>query len=72
MIRGDDTEKPSTLTVIRKRIKKAQPGTVFAAFDFVDVGEKTNINAHLAVLAEEGMLFALCVACITILNMTNC
>ncbi|MBQ7314466.1 MAG: hypothetical protein IJW83_00445 [Clostridia bacterium] len=49
-------EKPSNLTVIRNRIKKAQPGTVFVAVDFVDVSEKTNINAYLAVLAEEGTL----------------
>ena len=49
-------DKPSNLTVIRNRIKKAQPGTVYVAVDFVNISDKTNINAYLAVLAEEGIL----------------
>ncbi len=38
-------DKPSNLTVIRNRIKKAQPGTVYVAVDFVNISDKTNINA---------------------------
>lgn len=49
-------DKPSNLTVIRERIKKSQPGTVYVAVDFVDISDKTNINAYLAVLADEGVL----------------
>lgn len=49
-------DKLSNLTVIRNRIKKAPSGTVFVAIDFVDVSEKTNINAYLARLAEEGLI----------------
>lgn len=49
-------DKPSNLTVIRKRIKKAQPGTVYVAVDFVNISDKNNINAYLAVLSEEGVL----------------
>ena len=50
-------DKPSNLTVIRNRIKKAQPGTIYVAVDFVNISDKANINAYLAVLAEEGVLF---------------
>ena len=49
-------DKPSNLTVIRNRIKKALPGTVYVAVDFVNISDKTNINAYLAVLAEQGVL----------------
>ena len=49
-------DKPSNLTVIKNRIKKAQPGTVYVAVDFVNISDKTNINAYLAVLAEQGVL----------------
>ena len=49
-------DKPSNLTVIRNRIKKAQPGTVYVAVDFVSISDKANINAYLAVLAEDGVL----------------
>ena len=49
-------DKPSNLTVIRDRIKKSQPGTVYVAVDFVDISDKTNINAYLAVLADERVL----------------
>lgn len=49
-------DKPSNLTAIRNRIKKAQPGTVYVAVDFVNISDKTNINAYLAVLAEQGVL----------------
>lgn len=49
-------DKPSNMAVIRNRIKKAQPGTVYVAVDFVNISDKTNINAYLAVLAEEGVL----------------
>jgi len=49
-------DKPSNLTVIRDRIKKSKPGTVYVAVDFVDISDKTNINAYLAVLADEGVL----------------
>ena len=49
-------DKPSNLTAIRNRIKKAQPGTVYVAVDFVNISDKTNINAYLAVLAEEDVL----------------
>ena len=49
-------DKPSNLTVIRNRIKKSQPGTVYVAVDFVNISDKTNINAYLAVLAEQCVL----------------
>lgn len=49
-------DKPSNLTAIRNRIKKAQPGSVFVAVDFVNISEKTNINAYLALLSDEGVL----------------
>lgn len=49
-------DKPSNLTVIRDRIKKSLSGKVYVAVDFVDISDKTNINAYLAVLAEEGVL----------------
>ena len=49
-------DKPSNLTAIRNRIKKAQPGTVFVAVDFVNISDKTNINAYLALLSDEGVL----------------
>lgn len=49
-------DKPSNLIAIRNRIKKAQSGTVYVAIDFVNISDKTNINAYLAILAEEGVL----------------
>ena len=49
-------DKPSNLTIIRNRIEKSQPDKVYVAVDFVDISDKTNINAYLAVLAEEGVL----------------
>jgi predicted transcriptional regulator of viral defense system len=46
----------TNLSIIRDRINKSENGTVFVAVDFVDVSDKTNINAYLARLAEEGLV----------------
>lgn len=49
-------DKLSNLTIIRNIIENAQPGTVYVAVDFVNISDKTNINAYLAVLTEKGVL----------------
>jgi hypothetical protein len=48
LVRGDDLDKPSNLTVIGNKIKKANPGTVYVDVDFVNISDKTNINAYLS------------------------
>jgi predicted transcriptional regulator of viral defense system len=42
--------------LIRERINNAKFGTVYVAVDFVDISDKTNINAYLARLVEEGLI----------------
>ena len=49
-------EKQTNLSVIRERIRQSEYGTVYVAVDFVDISDKTNINAYLARLAEEGLI----------------
>lgn len=49
-------EKQTNLRIIRDRIRQSEYGTVYVAVDFVDVSDKTNINAYLARLAEEGLI----------------
>ena len=49
-------EKQTNLSIIRDRIRQSEYGTVYVAVDFVDVSDKTNINAYLARLAEEGLI----------------
>lgn len=48
--------KTTNLTRIQERIDTFEVGTVFVAMDFVDISDKTNINAYLAKLAEEGLI----------------
>ena len=49
-------EKQTNLSIIRERIRRSGYGTVYVAVDFVDISDKTNINAYLARLAEEGLI----------------
>lgn len=49
-------ERISNLTRINERIEKSEIGTVYVAADFVDISDKTNINAYLAHLAEVGVI----------------
>lgn len=49
-------EKQTNLSIIRDRIRQSEYGTVYVAVDFVDIPDKTNINAYLARLAEEGLI----------------
>ena len=49
-------EKQTNLSIIRDRIRQSEYGMVYVAVDFVDVSDKTNINAYLARLAEEGLI----------------
>lgn len=49
-------DKTINLKLIRERIRAADIGTVYVAVDFVDISDKTNINAYLARLAEEGLI----------------
>jgi predicted transcriptional regulator of viral defense system len=49
-------EKQTNLSIIRERIRHSECGTVYVAVDFVDISDKTNINAYLARLAEEGLI----------------
>ena len=49
-------DKTINLKLIRERICAAEIGTVYVAVDFVDISDKTNINAYLARLAEEGLI----------------
>lgn len=49
-------EKQTNLSIIRDRIRQSKYGTVYVAVDFVDISDKTNINAYLARLAEEGLI----------------
>ena len=49
-------DKTINLQLVRERIKKSEIGTVFVAMDFVDISDKTNINAYLARLVDEGLV----------------
>ena len=49
-------DKTIHLKLIRERIRAADNGTVYVAVDFVDISDKTNVNAYLARLAEEGII----------------
>ena len=49
-------EKQTNLSIIRERIRQSEYGMVYVAVDFVDICDKTNINAYLARLAEEGLI----------------
>lgn len=49
-------EKQTNLSIIRDRIRQSKYGTVYVAVDFVDISDKTNINAYLARLADEGLI----------------
>ena len=49
-------DKLPNLKIIRERISASENGTVFVAADFVDVSEKTSVNAYLARLVEEGLI----------------
>ncbi len=48
--------KTINLQLVRERIKKSEIGTVFVAMDFVDISDKTNINAYLSRLVDEGIV----------------
>lgn len=48
--------KTTNLTRIQDRINAFEIGTVFVAMDFVDISDKTNINAYLAKLSEDGFI----------------
>ena len=49
-------DKTTNLKLIRERINASEIGTVYVAVDFVDISDKTNINAYLARLVEEGLI----------------
>ena len=49
-------EKQTNLSIIRDRIRQSEYGMVYVAVDFVDICDKTNRNAYLARLAEEGLI----------------
>ncbi len=49
-------DKTTNLKLVRDRINAAEIGTVFVAIDFVDISDKTNINAYLARLIDEGLI----------------
>ena len=49
-------DKITNLKLIRDRINQSEIGTVYVAVDFVDISDKTNINAYLARLVEEGLI----------------
>lgn len=49
-------EKTTNLKLIRDRINRSDIGTVYVAVDFVDISDKTNVNAYLARLVDEGLI----------------
>lgn len=49
-------EKTTNLKLIRDRIKRSDIGTVYVAVDFVDISDKTSVNAYLARLVDEGLI----------------
>ena len=49
-------DKTINLQLVRDRINESEIGTVFVAMDFVDISDKTNINAYLARLVDEELV----------------
>ena len=49
-------DKTNNLKLIRDRIIQSEIGTVYVAIDFVDISDKTNVNAYLARLVDEGLI----------------
>lgn len=49
-------EKTTNLKLIRDRINRSDIGTVYVAVDFVDISDKTSVNAYLARLVDEGLI----------------
>ena len=49
-------EKTTNLKLIRDRINRSDFGTVYVAVDFVDISDKTSVNAYLARLVDEGLI----------------
>ena len=49
-------DKTNNLKLIRDRINQSEIGTVYVAIDFVDISDKTNVNAYLARLVDEGLI----------------
>ena len=49
-------EKTTNLKLIRDRINRSDVGTVYVAVDFVDISDKTSVNAYLARLVDEGLI----------------
>ena len=49
-------DKTTNLKLIRDRIKQSEIGTVYVAVDFVDISDKTSVNAYLARLVDEGLI----------------
>ncbi len=48
--------KTTNLKLIRDRINQSEIGTVYVAVDFVDISDKTSVNAYLARLVDEGLI----------------
>lgn len=48
--------KTTNITQIYNRINALETGAVFVAMDFVDISDKTNVNAYLAKLSENGFI----------------
>lgn len=49
-------DKTTNLKLIRDRINQSEIGTVYVAVDFVDISDKTSVNAYLARLVDEGLI----------------
>ena len=49
-------DKITNLKLIRDRINRSDIGTVYVAVDFVDISDKTSVNAYLARLVDEGLV----------------
>jgi hypothetical protein len=49
-------DKTTNLKLIRDRINCSDIGTVYVAVDFVDISDKTSVNAYLARLVDEGLI----------------
>ena len=49
-------DKTTNLKLIRDIINRSDIGTVYVAVDFVDISDKTSVNAYLARLVDEGLI----------------
>ena len=49
-------DKITNLKLIRDRINRSDIGTVYVAVDFVDISDKTSVNAYFASLVDEGLI----------------